>query len=328
MDRGFTGHEHLDQFGLINMNGRVYDPLTAMFLSPDNFIQSPDFTQNFNRYSYCLNNPLVFTDPSGFWRTTAPYPQSDYFELGNIASGKAFLGGYSAAREQMGLYTAGPSYNSGNGTYSYNMRSGEYENCFGKTVSWNEVYNNYVEPNSLLSFSGQVAQDLVRFLQNTGSGSLPSKSEYNASLTAGPGGAIDVAYKIANFLNEFNPVAQLWDVITYTLFGTDRFGNPMSLTQGSLKALCVVPIFKIGSISYSFGAYKASSKWMSQMASRGWTGNTIQEALSIGKKYPAINKVNPANSATRYVHPITGQSVVVDEITKEIIHLGGPGYKY
>lgn len=66
--RGFTGHEHLDAFGLINMNGRAYDPATSMFLSPDPYIQAPDFTQNFNRYTYCLNNPLMYTDPSGeFW---------------------------------------------------------------------------------------------------------------------------------------------------------------------------------------------------------------------------------------------------------------------
>ena len=64
--RGFTGHEHLDQFGLINMNGRVYDPILARMLSPDNFIQAPDFTQSFNSYSYCLNNPLIYTDPTGY----------------------------------------------------------------------------------------------------------------------------------------------------------------------------------------------------------------------------------------------------------------------
>lgn len=63
--RGYTGHEHLDEFGLINMNGRLYDPLLARFLSPDNYVQAPDFTQSFNRYSYCLNNPLKYTDPSG-----------------------------------------------------------------------------------------------------------------------------------------------------------------------------------------------------------------------------------------------------------------------
>jgi len=47
------------------MNGRLYDPLVARFLSPDNYVQAPDFTQNFNRYTYCLNNPLKYTDPSG-----------------------------------------------------------------------------------------------------------------------------------------------------------------------------------------------------------------------------------------------------------------------
>ncbi|PJB55188.1 MAG: hypothetical protein CO098_17620, partial [Bacteroidetes bacterium CG_4_9_14_3_um_filter_41_19] len=64
-DRGYTGHEHLDQFGLINMNGRMYDPMLGRFLSPDNYVQAPDYTQNFNRYSYVLNNPLKYTDPSG-----------------------------------------------------------------------------------------------------------------------------------------------------------------------------------------------------------------------------------------------------------------------
>jgi RHS repeat-associated protein len=64
-DRGFTGHEHLDKFGLINMNGRVYDPVLARFLSPDPVMQDPANTQDYNKYTYCLNNPLSYTDPSG-----------------------------------------------------------------------------------------------------------------------------------------------------------------------------------------------------------------------------------------------------------------------
>lgn len=62
---GYTGHEMLTEFNLVNMNGRVYDPLLGRFLSPDNFVQAPDNSQSFNRYSYCLNNPLKYTDPSG-----------------------------------------------------------------------------------------------------------------------------------------------------------------------------------------------------------------------------------------------------------------------
>lgn len=65
--RGYTGHEMLTEFGLINMNGRVYDPLLGRFLSTDNFVQEPNSTQSFNRYSYCLNNPLKYNDPSGEW---------------------------------------------------------------------------------------------------------------------------------------------------------------------------------------------------------------------------------------------------------------------
>jgi RHS repeat-associated protein len=64
-NRGFTGHEHLDVFGLINANARMYEPATGRFLTPDPYIQAPDFSQNYNRYAYALNNPLVYTDPSG-----------------------------------------------------------------------------------------------------------------------------------------------------------------------------------------------------------------------------------------------------------------------
>lgn len=64
-DRGYTGHEMLCSFGLINMNGRLYDPYLQRFLSPDPYIQAPGNAQNYNRYSYCLNNPLRYTDPTG-----------------------------------------------------------------------------------------------------------------------------------------------------------------------------------------------------------------------------------------------------------------------
>lgn len=84
--RGYTGHEMMPEYGLINMNGRLYDPIVGRFLSPDNYVQLPDFSQNFNRYSYCLNNPLKYTDPSGEW--------FGFDDL--IVSGVSFLTGYVA----------------------------------------------------------------------------------------------------------------------------------------------------------------------------------------------------------------------------------------
>ncbi len=65
-DRGFTGHEHIDKFDMVNMDGRMYDPVLGRFLSPDPYVQMPDFTQSLNRYAYCINSPLSLTDPSGY----------------------------------------------------------------------------------------------------------------------------------------------------------------------------------------------------------------------------------------------------------------------
>ena len=64
VNRGYTGHEHLDAFGIINMNGRVYDPLTAMFFSPDPVLDGNNWL-SYNRYGYCMGNPFKYTDPSG-----------------------------------------------------------------------------------------------------------------------------------------------------------------------------------------------------------------------------------------------------------------------
>ncbi|MCL1851028.1 MAG: FG-GAP-like repeat-containing protein [Bacteroidetes bacterium] len=70
--RGFTGHEHYPQFKIINMNGRLYDPVIARFFSPDKFVANSSFTQDFNRYTYARNNPLMYTDPSGEFVWFAP----------------------------------------------------------------------------------------------------------------------------------------------------------------------------------------------------------------------------------------------------------------
>ena len=89
-DRGYTLHKHYDGFDLINMkftlsersaklclstaercelggaNGRLYDPILGRMLSPDIVVQDEQNSQAYNRYSYCFNNPLRFTDPSGY----------------------------------------------------------------------------------------------------------------------------------------------------------------------------------------------------------------------------------------------------------------------
>jgi len=65
--RGFTGHEMLDTFGIINMGGRIYDSELGKMLQADPVVQDPNTSQSFNRYSYVHNNPLSFTDPTGYF---------------------------------------------------------------------------------------------------------------------------------------------------------------------------------------------------------------------------------------------------------------------
>ncbi|MCH2058019.1 MAG: hypothetical protein MK214_15680 [Thalassotalea sp.] len=97
--RGYTGHESVDHAGIIHMNGRIYDPTLGRFLQADPHIQAPTNSQNYNRYSYVLNNPLSYTDPSGYffkklgkfikkhWRTIASIAIAVYLPGASFMSG-------------------------------------------------------------------------------------------------------------------------------------------------------------------------------------------------------------------------------------------------
>ncbi len=84
-DRGFTGHEHLDAFAMVNMNGRIYDPVIGYFSSPDPVIGIPGNSQGYNLYTYVFNNPLSYIDPTGFLTT----------EINDIGAGPIYTGLYS-----------------------------------------------------------------------------------------------------------------------------------------------------------------------------------------------------------------------------------------
>lgn len=70
--------------------------------------------------------------------------------------------------------------------------------------------------------------------------------------------------------------------------------------------------------------YANERKLRAQMAKRGWTEEQIIEALQT----EGIAARGKKGSATRYVHPITRRSVVVDDATGEVIHVGGDGFEY
>lgn len=75
-----------------------------------------------------------------------------------------------------------------------------------------------------------------------------------------------------------------------------------------------------------FAGRKFWQKWQNQMKKRGCTADDIEESIANGQKFPAENKVNPGNTATRYVNPRTSRSVVIENETGKVIQLGGDGF--
>jgi hypothetical protein len=82
-----------------------------------------------------------------------------------------------------------------------------------------------------------------------------------------------------------------------------------------------------GGRNWRLGDHKTALKWERQMNERGWTAEQITEALETAG-IPVRNAVNPANPATRHVHPTTGRSVVIDSQTGQVLQLGGDGFRF
>lgn len=113
-DRGYTMHEHMDEMGVINMNGRVYDPTMGRFLTTDPYIQAPYYLQSFNRFAYVWNNPLHGIDPTG-------YGVDGAYNRGHGESG------YSDASRGPGTYGGNGSYHANNQD-EYNRGNGGSDN--------------------------------------------------------------------------------------------------------------------------------------------------------------------------------------------------------
>ncbi len=119
VSKGYTGHKMVNDMDIIHMNGRIYDPTLGRFLQADPFIQAPTNSQNYNRYSYVLNNPLSYTDPSGFffkklkkfvkkyWKlavaAVVAYYTFDYTLL-QLATTTPAVGGFSVTYATAGAY--------------------------------------------------------------------------------------------------------------------------------------------------------------------------------------------------------------------------------
>jgi RHS repeat-associated protein len=158
--RGFTGHEELDDIGLVNMNGRLYDDTAGLFIQADPNVTNPLNLQNYNRYGYVLNNPLNATDPSGFdtngkeYRHEGGDPQWDAWKefLRTLSSIANAFGGSSAGTAksdgsgsdgQPGDTTPQSGDKNGGGAGNGNKPSkpSPFSDCSRESASWCQTYH-------------------------------------------------------------------------------------------------------------------------------------------------------------------------------------------
>ena len=176
-DRGFTLHEHLSRFGLVNMDGRMYDPFTASFLSADRYLQDPSSAQGFNRYAYCMYNPLRYVDPTGWFMgpprsksgmiqdylsDPCPITRQNLLEAGmyDIEGGYGWYGGEgsmsagwmesdgSVHTSQWDIFTSGGGFDAGAWAISASFSSTWINECKG-LLSYE--YRDYVNINSFIN---------------------------------------------------------------------------------------------------------------------------------------------------------------------------------
>jgi len=167
---------------------------------------------------------------------------------------------------------------------------------------------------SMDQLNGQRAQDQVRALNGDVQGDsrlIGNKGPTRDAVLQGATDAVKTSNNISNAAIAVNSL-----LLTVPTSG----GKPTVTTNTG------TPVN--GAKQWSFGSHKSAEKWESQMQKRGWTSSQIDEAITQGKSFSATNNVNKGNSATRFVHPTTGRSVVIDDVTKQILQVAGTGFRF
>ncbi len=214
--RGFTFHEHLDNLSMIHMNGRVYDSASGRFTSADPFVQAPYFSQSLNRYSYTFNNPLSYTDPSGFSATERDARPAG-FDVDDIGD---FLGDIYS-----GWFSWREAYH-GNGACAFDLSTEKaWRSCIG--LSWPMEAIEEAEPGAQ---TRNVADPHVSTVGGMG---------YSVTWEPLPeeplrGGFSDLSRQIAEVLN--GDCGKTVTCLTFPMWGTPRGG---AFPVGSLAARSV-----------------------------------------------------------------------------------------
>ena len=319
--RGFGGHEMLPNYGLVNMDGRLYDYTLGRFLSPDNYVQEPDNSQSFNRYAYCLNNPLKYSDPTG-----------ELFGIDDLIIGiSAFVSGYVAnaisthnwgwVSFQNGLISAGMSligWHTGNMSSSVwsiasNIATSNIVNAFMPTLtlpidqhfslSFSPIFGfgtdglsaglygsvNYINGKNAFSIGGGFGKGYAGWRVYAKSGNWGagygrtyySEGNFNGNYL----GPQEIGTLTLSFLD------------TSLDYSNDYFGDGDDRWRTTAAELTIGK-FSVGSYVYGNHGGKESG-WEGEK----WKDEKVKEKYSRGTKIPLVGKMDAWNKGTAYYAP-------------------------
>ncbi len=339
--RGFLGATEDSASGLTYLNARYYDSKLGRFLSVDPIAVATN-PQSLNSYSYGFNNPITFKDPTGLYadgisqagwnyrrekahkRTTA-HGRPHVDERRGLSNGAALAKldiyyntkkarAHEAARRTEEHQTWLDSCRAGGATTI--VDNGDGTSSCGVWKSGNPVAS------AIVNVAGGVlmVNPITGTLRGMGGIDLQAHGVDGSSNWTKAGIVLGV---VADF-GASEAFFRWGSQATSTGARVATKGAPSYANHGSefLDDAIRSPVTRpdLGNLS---------TKIQRQMQTRGWTNELIDEAVTGGQSFPAINKLGGANTrATRYVNPTTGQSVVIDNATGEVIQVGGPGFRY
>jgi RHS repeat-associated protein len=255
---GFTGHEHDDDENVIDMVGRVFDPVQQRFLSVDPPAPDPVDSQAYNPYAYVRNNPLNATDPTGYLEVTMEgayfgtrdgdvYGSWGYFNsVDPDAAGKALAGAYGNGGSPQGSTgkdgTGNPASNApsaptgaqpasgkGKAGAGYNFKTRDEIIAFFRGLKVLELVTGvWIQPAPGTISLQQIAQWTEMLVNNKTTGTCASAALINAELVMWAGIDANPQVVTVNFNTPNGPIPHVVTTV-------DVHGETMILQAGVVQ---------------------------------------------------------------------------------------------
>ncbi|WP_353098094.1 colicin E3/pyocin S6 family cytotoxin [Empedobacter brevis] len=241
LDRGYTGHEHFTEVGIIHMNGRIYAPVLKQFLSPDNFIQDPENSQSYNRYGYAWNNPLKYCDPSGEEFVIAGSAVLAAMVVGAVIGGVVYTGmslyygdfSWGGLLKNIVIGAVSGAYSSGIGTAVQGIAPISTSSAQAGTKAFKMiVFLNKAIRASVQAYAHGISQAAIQGI----SGGNAGQSFFSGVISSVIGSAIEIG-NVSVFSNQN---------IDILLFGTVSGGITSELTGGNFWEGAAIGLFVSG----------------------------------------------------------------------------------